>query len=351
MDQRGASPCSFDFPDPEATFEIAALLGRSIGARGLAIGLIGPLGSGKTVFVKGLAAGLGVDSAVVSSPTFVIAQQYVVPEGPELLHHLDLYRLESEAELESIGFLDWLRPGQVLAVEWLDRLPEVLGDERLVLEFLPTESAASASDGDTGLRRLRATAFGDEPARVLRDWCDRVARLEREAQAAKAAGGGGIGRGDAPLAIVLVLASLIGLHAAARDDDVPAMGCAALAPMAATGRGAGAERDELGPLRVACAEVVVAPGSLRRDAGGLETGLEGIARLLDGGTLDPNDVPQRLLENLPGIGAGRAEAIVLERARAPFASTRELERVPGIGPRTREKLEPWLAVDSEAPPG
>lgn len=347
MDQPGASACSFDSPDPEATFEIAALLGRSIGARGLAIGLVGPLGSGKTVFVKGLAAGLGVDSAVVSSPTFVIAQQYAVPEGPELLHHVDLYRLETEAELESIGFLDWLRPGQVLAVEWLDRFPAVLGDERLVLEFLPTESAASSSDGDTGLRRMRATAFGDEPARVLRDWSDRVERLEREVRAAKAAGERGIGRGDAPLAIVLLLAGLIGLRAASRDDDVPAMGCAALARMASTGRGATVERDALGPLRVVCAEVVAAPGTLRRDEGGLE----GMARLLDGGRLDPNEAPQRLLENLPGIGAGRAEAIVLERERAPFASIRELERVAGIGPRIREKLEPWLAVDSEGPPG
>ena len=359
MDQRGASPCSFDSPDPETTFEIGALLGRSIGARGLAIGLVGPLGSGKTVFVKGVAEGLGVDPSVVSSPTFVIAQQYVVPDGPELLHHLDLYRLESEAELEAIGFLDWLRPGQVLAVEWLDRFPDVLGDERLVLEFLPLESASASGAGDTGRRRFRATAFGDEPARILRDWSERVTRLEREAQTAKTAGGGGRGRGDGPLAIVLVLAGLIGLHGARRDEVIPATGCAALAPMTSPSGGADAERDELGPLRVVCADVDVpagasnAPASLSAspDAGRLEGTLEGMARLLDGGRLDPNEASPRLLENLPGIGAGRAEAIVRERARAPFASTRALERVPGIGPRTREKLEPWLAVDSEAPPG
>ena len=359
MDQRGASPCSFESPDPETTFEIAALLGRSIGARGLAIGLVGPLGSGKTVFVKGLAEGLGVDPAVVSSPTFVIAQQYVVPDGPELLHHLDLYRLESEAELEAIGFLDWLRPGQVLAVEWLDRFPDVLGDERLVLEFLPLESASTAKVGDTGRRRFRATAFGDEPARILRDWSERVTRLEREAQAAKAAGGGGRGRGDGPLAIVLVLAGLIGLHGVARDEEPPATGCAALAPMSSSSGGDDAERDELGPLRVVCTESLPPAGassSLARffgslDAGRIEGDLEGMALLLDGGRLDPNEASPRLLENLPGIGAGRAEAIVRERARTPFASTRALERVPGIGPRTREKLEPWLAVDSGAPPG
>ncbi len=94
MDRRGVTAFRFDSPDPETTFEIAALLGRSIGARGLALGLVGPLGSGKTVFVKGLAAGLGVDPRGVSSPTFVIAQEYAIPDGPETLHHLDFYRLE-----------------------------------------------------------------------------------------------------------------------------------------------------------------------------------------------------------------------------------------------------------------
>jgi competence protein ComEA len=76
-----------------------------------------------------------------------------------------------------------------------------------------------------------------------------------------------------------------------------------------------------------------------------------MARLLDGGQVDPNTASLRLLESLPGIGPARAEAIVRERARQPFASTRALERVPGIGPRTREKLEPFLAVDPEADAG
>jgi len=125
----------FDSPDAVHTIEAGAELGRSIGASGLAIALIGPLGAGKTVFVKGLATGLGIDPRVVSSPTFVIAQQYVLPSGPETLHHVDLYRLESSMELESIGFYDMLAPGQVAAVEWADRFPEVLGHEYLSIEF------------------------------------------------------------------------------------------------------------------------------------------------------------------------------------------------------------------------
>ena len=75
------TPWSFVSPDAEATRAIGRELGRAIGADGLVLALVGPLGAGKTVFVKGLAEGLGVEPRAVSSPTFVIAQQYAVPEA------------------------------------------------------------------------------------------------------------------------------------------------------------------------------------------------------------------------------------------------------------------------------
>ncbi len=61
----------------------------------------------------------------MTSPTYVICQEYRTPGAP-VLAHLDLYRVASEAELEGTGFLDLLAPGVVLAVEWADRLPEAL---------------------------------------------------------------------------------------------------------------------------------------------------------------------------------------------------------------------------------
>lgn len=190
---------SFDSRDPDETRAAGRELGRSIGADGLAIALVGPLGAGKTVFVKGLAEGLGVDPRVVSSPTFVIAQQYVVPEGPDVLHHIDLYRLESEDELESIGFYDMLVPGAVLAAEWADRFPGVLGSEVLSIAFEgPSPGVEPASEspesrdealgdagrsmlGDTGssggsLRTATVAAQGKVAQWVLADW---AARLER----------------------------------------------------------------------------------------------------------------------------------------------------------------------------
>lgn len=370
MEPSASPPWFIDSPDPETTYLLAALLGRSIGARGLAIGLVGALGAGKTVFVKGLAEGLGVDPRVVSSPTFVIAQEYAIPEGPERLHHLDFYRLASEAELESIGFLDLLGPGQVLAVEWLDRFPDALGPDRLEVVFLPAVGAESGGAGETTTegagRRIRVTAHGDEAARVLGDWASRWARIAPAGVvgAAPTPGRDRLGRADLKLLLALGTAGWIALDAFVGDgltrDLRPGVatgdgtghgfvasegGCVALAPEEAeTGRGE-AGRDELGPLRVRCL-AVERPGEPSATAE-----LEGMARLLGGGRLDPNDASRRLLESLPGIGPGRAAAIEAERAHAPFDSLRALERVPGIGPKTREGLEPFLAVDSRGAPG
>jgi competence protein ComEA len=78
--------------------------------------------------------------------------------------------------------------------------------------------------------------------------------------------------------------------------------------------------------------------------------VRGPARILFGLGLDPNTADAAALEVLPGIGPGRAAAIVAARCPRGFASARELERVPGIGPRTRAALEAWLAIDPAAAP-
>jgi tRNA threonylcarbamoyladenosine biosynthesis protein TsaE len=79
--------------------------------------LQGPLGAGKTCFVRGLARGLGA-TTVPRSPTFALHRSY---PGRRLLHHLDLYRLNA-ANLDEIGFEDLLAEPSVVAVEWGDRL-------------------------------------------------------------------------------------------------------------------------------------------------------------------------------------------------------------------------------------
>jgi tRNA threonylcarbamoyladenosine biosynthesis protein TsaE len=94
-------------------------LARRLSAGDLVL-LEGDLGAGKTVFVRGLAVGLGVGEAAVSSPTFALVHEYG-PEGvPPVLVHVDLYRLseESPGALEELGLRDLRRGGAILAVEW-----------------------------------------------------------------------------------------------------------------------------------------------------------------------------------------------------------------------------------------
>lgn len=143
---------------------MARALGAALRGEGLTIALRGPLGAGKTVFVKGLAEGLGIDPRQVASPTFAIASEYRTPAGQRLAH-VDLYRVESEAELEAAGFLDFLAPGTVVAVEWADRLPGALPADCLEVAI---ERPAGA--GAPGHRVLHAKACGEAARAVCARW-------------------------------------------------------------------------------------------------------------------------------------------------------------------------------------
>src|SRR5262245_33764914 len=103
---------------PEATFA----LGADWGARardGLVLGLSGDLGAGKTQLVKGIARGLGITTRV-HSPTFALVNEYRGGRLP--LFHLDLYRLDSPAQIRGAGLEEYLaRSHGVVVVEWVER--------------------------------------------------------------------------------------------------------------------------------------------------------------------------------------------------------------------------------------
>jgi tRNA threonylcarbamoyladenosine biosynthesis protein TsaE len=112
-----------------------ARLGRAIAEvveAGTVIGLVGPLGAGKTRLVRAIAEALGVDPVAISSPTFVLIQEY---DGRLPVYHFDTYRLPSPEAFEDLGVADYWDDG-VSLVEWADRVAGLLPDGRwkIVLE-------------------------------------------------------------------------------------------------------------------------------------------------------------------------------------------------------------------------
>jgi tRNA threonylcarbamoyladenosine biosynthesis protein TsaE len=103
---------------PAETEALGETFGRAAQS-GLVIALSGDLGAGKTQFVKGLARGLGI-SARVHSPTFTLVNEY--GGGRLKLFHLDLYRLETPAQILSAGIEEYLSPDGVAVIEWAERL-------------------------------------------------------------------------------------------------------------------------------------------------------------------------------------------------------------------------------------
>ncbi len=102
---------------PEDTASLGEQWGRAA-ERGLVIGLTGGLGAGKTHLVKGVARGLGVPSRV-HSPTFTLVNEY--GGGRLKLFHLDLYRLNSQAQILGAGLEEFLQPDGMTVIEWAER--------------------------------------------------------------------------------------------------------------------------------------------------------------------------------------------------------------------------------------
>jgi tRNA threonylcarbamoyladenosine biosynthesis protein TsaE len=102
---------------PEATEALGEQWGRTA-QRGWVFALSGELGAGKTQLVRGLARGLGV-TARVHSPTFTLVNEYAGGRLP--LFHLDLYRLETPAQIHSAGLEEYLNPAGVAVIEWAER--------------------------------------------------------------------------------------------------------------------------------------------------------------------------------------------------------------------------------------
>ena len=110
-----------------------AEIAQSIASRlfpGAFIALFGDLGAGKTAFARHAAKALGIED--IQSPTFTIVREH---DGSLPLFHFDCYRLEDEEELYAIGFDDYLARGGAIIMEWCERVPYALPNERLELHI------------------------------------------------------------------------------------------------------------------------------------------------------------------------------------------------------------------------
>src|SRR3989344_7157727 len=97
--------------------------------------LSGDLGSGKTTFAQGFARGLGITTRLLS-PTFIIVRRYEIPHTAYWFYHLDLYRIEHEKELETLGIREILQnPSAIVAIEWTEKLGSLMPEHRIDIEF------------------------------------------------------------------------------------------------------------------------------------------------------------------------------------------------------------------------
>jgi tRNA threonylcarbamoyladenosine biosynthesis protein TsaE len=132
--------------DAEDTIKLGEIIGKSL-EPGSIIALRGGLGAGKTVLVKGIAKGLGIEDEPVS-PTFVIMNAY---EGRIPLYHFDLYRVSGADELLGIGADEFLYGGGVSAVEWAERVEEIFPEYTIYIDIKIPEQ----DDGPENTREIK----------------------------------------------------------------------------------------------------------------------------------------------------------------------------------------------------
>lgn len=127
--------------------------------------LFGELGAGKTVLVKGIAEGLGIDKRKVVSPSFILLRMHEQARLP--LYHFDLYRLATPAAIAYAGFEEYLYGEGVAVVEWADRLRYLLPKEFLKIQLLIKGKNS---------RLLKFSAFGGRYKKLSQQFYEDISR-------------------------------------------------------------------------------------------------------------------------------------------------------------------------------
>lgn len=140
--------------DESGTARLAAAVAYAL-EPGLTIALDGPLGAGKTTFVRELASAAGGDPRQVASPTFVLAHQY---DARLPMYHFDAYRIAELEEFLELGVDECFESAGVCLVEWASRVAAALPADRLQIEIDIVSPEA---------RRFTVTALGERARRAL----------------------------------------------------------------------------------------------------------------------------------------------------------------------------------------
>jgi len=143
---------------PASTLSFGKRMGERLQA-GSIVALIGELGCGKTLFTRGICAGLGVPEKYVNSPTFAFVNEYL---GKLPVFHIDLYRLNTIAEGFELGMLDYLAKADsgVIIMEWAERILPLLPRNYLQVQFQVLSARR---------RQLALIGFGDRADSLLRE--------------------------------------------------------------------------------------------------------------------------------------------------------------------------------------
>lgn len=152
---------------PDETLALGNALARQMSG-GMVIALVGPLGAGKTLLVKGIAAANAGGPCEVTSPTFTLVQEY---PGRLTIFHLDVYRLASPKDPLLLALDEMVRPDSIAVVEWADRVRTSLNHDTLWISIISVgESVRSFSfhaDGPKSLScldALRTTLVDTQPS-------------------------------------------------------------------------------------------------------------------------------------------------------------------------------------------
>jgi len=105
------------------------------GKRAIIFALQGEMGTGKTIFTKGLAHAMGI-TELVTSPTYTLENRYSIPDTRDSLYHIDTWRMENAEELKALGFEDLIKGKSVVAIEWAERVADIIrefDDEAIIV--------------------------------------------------------------------------------------------------------------------------------------------------------------------------------------------------------------------------